>query len=535
MRAAGLIAALLGAAATAWAGASAAADIVSPRPSALAVTIYRDEAIANPAAAEWAGSGLGMISETRIVDLPAGDSRVVFQGVADGTLPQTAMLRDLPGQIVEQNFDFDLLSPGSLIGRSVDQRVQVVRTNPRSGRQTAEDAVLRSGPDGAVLDFGDRTEALHCGGPPERLVFAQIPPGLTGRAALSTHVRVQQAGRYRLTLAYLTVGLAWNAAYVARVAPDGHHLDLSGWVTLANHDGASFTNATTSVVAGRLARQAVALAQRIVSHRAPGCWPMGNSHHPQGDRLYLAEAEEMMLARDEAKGMVMSYAMAPMAIPAPAPPPPPPMARQSDLGDYKLYTLDGPTTVAGRQTKQVLFLHQPDVAFDTVYVARLSSQYANPLAIPSHPTEITLRLDNKPAKGLGRALPAGAVLLRQAQGGRDQVVGQPALRDVPVGEPFELVAGQASDVQARWSITEVKRFSRAGRNGAAVSVTATLTNAGAGPVTAEVRDQVAGRRNYAVAAESQPHDTKAGDPVWRLDLPANGEASVTYTAEFLFY
>jgi len=520
-----------------FASAARAGDVLSARPDVVAVTIYRDEAIPNPAAANWGGYGLAMINETRLVDLPAGQSRVVFQGVADGTLPQTAVLKDLPGRVVEQNFDFDLLGPGSLIGRSVGRQVQVIRTNPKTGKEAAEAAVLRSGPNGAVLDFGGRVEALQCGGPPERLVFADIPQGLNGRASLSTLVRVDRPGRYRLRLAYLTVGLAWKADYVARVAPDGQHLDLAGWITLANHDGASFVNAPTAVVAGRLAREAVELARRVVARRTPGCWPMGNSHHPRGETMYLAEDEEPMQARGMmAFDRAMRVNAPAMAMPPPPAPPPPPRARESDLGDYKLYTLDEPTTVAARQTKQVLFLSQADVAFDTVYVFKaVSSQPATGGEVKG-PAETTLRLENKAAKGLGRALPAGAVSVRQRQGdGPERFIGEPQVRDVPVGEPFELVTGQASDVQVAWRITGLQRYDKAGRHGVRVSVEATATNAKGRPVVAEFRDQVAGRTGYGVVAESQGHGTKAGDPVWRLELPANGEASLTYTAEYLAY
>ncbi|MGA0601887.1 DUF4139 domain-containing protein [Caulobacter sp. KR2-114] len=531
--------ALLLAAALAAAFTSArvlAAEVVSPRAEAVAVTVYRDDGVPEPAAATWGGYGLAMIRETRTVDLPAGDSRIVFQGVADGTLPQTAALKDLPGRIVEQNFDFDLLSPGSLIQRSVGGRVQVVRTNPRTGRETAEDAVLKSGPDGAVLDFGDRVEALQCGGPPERLVFDQVPSGLTGLAALSTRVRVTQAGRYRLTLAYLTVGLAWKTDYVARIAPDGRTLDLTGWITLANHDGASFPDAETSVVAGNLARQAVILAQGLVARRAPGCWPMGNSHHPRGERLYLAEAEDL----SERLGEVVVTAErrserlqnVPTAVTAFAPPPPPPPPKQSDLGDYKLYTLAEPTTVAARQTKQVMFLQQAKVDFDTDYVFELS-----PVADQQPPgegaSEIVLRLENKPVTGLGRALPAGDISLRQSQGGAERLIGEASLDDVAVGAPFELKLGEASDVRLAWRVVKSEAFSRAGRRGVRASLELTASNASRAPVTAEVRLPISGWRGARIVAESQPHGSRAGDPIWRLPVPAHAEAPLRYTLERL--
>ena len=516
-------------------GASAqAAEVVSPRAEALAVTIYRDDGVDEPAAAEWSSPGLAMIRETRTVDLPAGESRIVFQGVADGTLPQTAALKDVPGRIVEQNFDFDLLSPGSLLQRSVGEGVHVVRTNPKTGKETTVPATLRSGAAGAVLDFGDHVEALQCGGPPERLVFDQVPQGLTGRAALSTRVRVTQAGRYRLTLAYLTVGLAWKAAYVARVAPDGHSLDLTGWITLANHDGASFPAATTSVVAGKLARQMLQIAGHVVAQRTPGCWPMGNSHHPHGQSLYLAEAEMFAVPLDEiivtAQRREQTMQDVPVAISAftgrVAPP------KQSDLGDYKLYTLAEPTTVAAHQTKQVRFLDQPKVAFDTAYVFEMYPTVDQ--APPDEgPTRLTLRLENKAARGLGRALPAGDISLRQDQGGAERMIGSAPVNDVAVGDPFELDLGEASDVRVKWRVVKVAAFSRGRRHGFRASLELTASNASPARVTAEVRLAIGGWRGGAIVAESLPHGARAGDAVWRLEVPAQGTAPLRYTLEHL--
>jgi len=209
-----------------------------------------------------------------------------------------------------------------------------------------------------------------------------------------------------------------------------------------------------------------------------------------------------------------------------------PRASQSDLGDYKLYSLDEPTTVAARQTKQVLFLHQDRVKFDKVYVFKLGDWLLDGAddAEGRGATTPTLRLENKPEKGLGRALPAGAVSIRQSQGGAERFLGQPDLRDVPVGEPFELEIGQAADVQASWRIVGRTRSKVNGQALQRSTVEATLTNAKTTPVTAEVR-MLGSEGSLKVLDETSPHTTKAGDPVWSLTVPAGGEASVTCTVE----
>ena len=515
---------------TLGAGDASAADVASPGPSAVAVTIYRDDAIPDPAAARWIGYGLAMISETRDVVLPAGDVRLALEGVTDGIITETASLSGFPGKVLEQNFDFELLSPATLIEHSVGRQVQVARTNPRTGRRLLEPARLVAGPDGTVLDFGGaRVEALGCSGLPEGLVFDGVPAELTGKPTLSIRLRVAKAGTYRLRLSYMTIGLAWKAAYVARLAPDDKTLQLTGWITLANHDAVGFAGAQTSVVAGELARNAIRIVSPLVARRQSACWPHGNSHHPVGVTPYLAEAERLGTVSEmvvTAQRRQMSLQRLPLAITAFAAPAPPPRAKESDLGDYKLYTIDEPTTVAARQTKQVAFLSLPNAAYDTVRTYRAGA-FA-PVGEQTHPAVTTLRLKNDAAKGLGRSLPAGAVAVMAAPpGGDDRYLGAPDIRDVPVGEPFELALGASSDVSVRDVTTASGRTGDTRR----IAKTITAINASARSATVEIRQPAFGR-DFRIAAESETHGLKAGDPIWRVTLPPGGTATVTYALQW---
>ncbi len=348
----------------------AAADVVSKAPDAVAVTVYRDHAATAASLRNEGGggaSGLAMIAETRTVDLPAGRTRIAFQGVADAIIPASAALTGLPGRLVERNFDYDLLDPGSLIEKSVGQRVTIRRTNPRTGKVTEEPATLRSGPDGVVAQTSHGVEALGCGAGPQALVFDHLPPGLAAQPTLSVIADAPRAGRYRLTLSYLAVRIDWSADYVARLSADGATLDLTGWLTLSNRSGMSFADAPTAVVAGALARVAPDLPDISPKQVETECWPMGTTSD------FTRPAAPEGLARDEAANM-----------PEPAPPPmqrmfgsfmaAAPMAKPrvqaTSLGDYKLYSLVEPTTVAAMQTKQIRFLHQTGVSFETLYVAR---------------------------------------------------------------------------------------------------------------------------------------------------------------------
>jgi hypothetical protein len=507
-----------------FASPAAAADIVSSAPQAVAVTIYRDRPMNTPELAQLGDAdtdGLALVSEDRDVDLPAGRSRLRFEGVADGIIPQSAGVEGLPVPPAERDFDYNLLTPGALVAASLGQDVELVRTDRKTGRETRQSAVIRSGPDGVVLEVGGRFEALGCGGEAEKLVFDRVPDGLSPRPTLSLAVDAPHAGHYRVRLSYLTVRMDWTADYIARVAPDGRSLALTGWITLANRTATAFDNAPTEVVAGHLARVPVEIPQPQTPVSNPQCWPVQTTSSG-----WLTPSPQVAGVPMVARSFALAAPPAPVAARK--------LAIESQLGDYKLYTLPEPTTVAARQTKQVLFLDQPAVKFDTVYAYTVQQSDDAPVDLTPQPARIVMRLDNTAAQGLGRPLPEGSIQLRQAPAaayGRESLIGEPDLdRDVPVGEPFELRLGQAPDVMVAERVTSDQR-SAADRVRRAFEVVA--ANAKAVPAVVEIRHDRAGETGFKVVAESVPHGDKSGDPLWRLTVPAGGARTLSYAVEYL--
>ncbi len=490
--------------------------VVSAKPEAVAVVIYRDGParafdFARPGGEDT--RGLALIVETRSVDLPAGRSRIRFEGVADGIIPQSAAVQGLPGRIAERNFDYDLLSPGSLLAHSIGQTVRLVRTDAKTGREHQEAATLVSGPDGVMLKVGGHIEALNCGGETERLVFDHAPSGLSDKPTLSVLADAPRAGRFQVRVSYLTVRLNWAADYVARINPDGRTLALTGWLTLANRGATGFADAPTEVVAGHLARQPVDLPSIAAKPVQPECWPDETTHGG-----WPAPPSPMLLEpRVPGVRMASPMVMRTMMVTAEK------RVSQSQLGDYKLYTLAEPTTVAARQTKQVMFLDQPAVRFETVYTHAVSG-YGSASG-PPEAAAVVLRLENKSDHGLGQPLPAGNISLRLRHAGRELFAGEhPLARDVPVDEPFEIDGGAASDV----SITERKTSD----TGHSAAFELFATNAKRTAVTVEIRHQRGYRAGFEVAAESAPHGLTAGDPVWRLAIPAGESRQLTYTVSY---
>lgn len=169
---------------------AAMADAISPAPDSVLVTIYRGSNLPLDESFH-VGNGLALISETRTIEIPAGTSKIVFLGVADAIVPQTAGIDGLPAIILESNFDYDLLTPGALIAKSHGERVRVVRTDAATGREVEREAIIRSGPEGVVLEIDGRAEALDCSGLAEKLIFPRVPAGLADEPRLSMTVRAE--------------------------------------------------------------------------------------------------------------------------------------------------------------------------------------------------------------------------------------------------------------------------------------------------------------------------------------------------------
>jgi len=520
--------ALIGALALAAALPASAATIASSAPETVAITLYRDgdgpfQTLNSWQRVQAAEKGLILVTETRTVDLPAGRHVIRFDGVAEGLIPQSAAVEGLPGKAVERNYDYALLSPGTLVERSLGQPIRIVRTNRKTGRQQTVDATLVQGPAGLMVRTAEGVEALGCSGGPERLVLDRTPDGLTDKPSLSTVVDVPAPTRARLTVSYLALGVNWQADYVAAIHPDGKHLDLTGWLTLVNSGGSRFVDAPTQAVAGKLSRQYVRVDKGQAKPINRACWPMDTTHvgKPRQDEtppppLAMPAPVPVMAARGALDEMVVVTGGRAK------------LATQSNLGDYKLYTLPEPVTLNARQTKQVAFLDQKDVAFQRLYAVEMDTydDYDDPDAAMIVP-DVVLRLENKAANGLGKPLPSGALSAIETADGRPAFAGEQAVRDVAVGEPLDLVIGGAMDVRARPRLVEDRDLSK---DRVRRIYEVDLSNAKTIPVTVELRQNPA-PTGFKVVAEQARHELRNGKVAWRITLAPGESRTFRYVIE----
>ncbi|MGC1269646.1 MAG: hypothetical protein WA842_03515 [Croceibacterium sp.] len=492
-------------------------------PSNLSVTLYRDPERGEGEAMSRANpQGFAMISETRQVTLPPGESTIRFTGVAEGMVAVSAIVTGLPGGTIEKNRNADLLSPAALVDGTLGNRVHITRTNPATGVETSEQAVVRTRADGGlVLQTSAGFEAVRCSGLPERLTFDRIPGGLSPQPVFTLDTRDASGGTYTVQLTYLAWGFDWQAHYVATLAEpergDALRMKLMSWLTLLNDNGQSFDNAELLVVAGRI--NVVSDFEDLAD--PPRAQPLRLTCYPLGST---------------ADGSQPEYAF------APPPPPPapvmamaPPMMQESrnadivvtgsrimkateeNLGDLKLYRVPERVTVAAKALKQVAFLDEDRVEGRLLYRASCSPYEEQAEAVDAERLLVTI---NDKRHGLGMALPQGGITFYEPAADSLQLVAEADLRDHASGQDVEIALGSSAQVQAQCrngqDSASVKGWRRMGE---------TLTNANPVPVT--VRLQFGDAARYTLRGLTGVRVTD-GQRIIEVSVPANGRRTLSW-------
>jgi hypothetical protein len=440
----------------------------------VAITIYNEN--------------LALVKDTRRVTLAPGPNRLALREVSGRMRPETASLRSLshPGALtlVEQNFDFDLLTPAKLLEKYVGRTVRVVKTHPTTGAESVETATVLAANNGVVLRIGDRIET----GLPGRIVYDGVPPNLRDRPTLVTELHSARAGVQTLELSYLSGGLSWKADYVAELNAADSALDLNGWVTLTNTSGTAYPSARLQLVAGDVNR-----------------------------------------VRDELRQAAgMAARMAKAATPASN-------MQQESLFEYHLYTLQRPTTIADNQTKQVALLSASGVPVTKELVLQGNDYYYRSSVGDlgqKMKVAVFVRFENREASRLGMPMPKGVVrVYKKDSAGNAQFVGEDRIDHTPRNEKVSLRLGEAFDLTADKKQTDFRR--REPSNKASYvfesAYEIVLRNAKKEAATVVVREPLPG--DWTMLEESSRHaKVAAGTAEWRVPVPAEGSTTLRYRA-----
>ena len=454
-----------------------------------------------------------LVQDIRRLDIASGRSRIEFPDVSARIRPETLSFAASGAAIMEQNFDFDLLTPAKMMEKAIGQTVTLIRTNPATGAETRERAKVLSTAGGVVIQIGDRIEVLRDDGLPVRVVFDRVPPNLRARPTLSVNVLSSRSGTRPASIRYLTPGLGWNADYVALYDEGDGTIDMQGWVTLTNNTGTTFHNANTLLVAG-----------------SP------SSANSYNNRRNVRSSRSLSRPGTET-------------------------ADREQLGDFYLYPIAGRTTIANAQTKQVSFLDVQGVKARKVYTRAVGWMQSDSDA---QNAKSSIAFSSSREGGLGDALPAGTVRFYQRDSqGSPQFIGENGIGHTPMGSELSLVTGDAFDVfvQAevekrdritldewetykRWQVYEDGEIVRQGtaqypKIAYRTTMRYTFTNAKSTPVDVELiqggLDRGWWARDFRVTSEDvKGEQLNFSTRKYVVTVPANGErvVRVTYATRY---
>jgi hypothetical protein len=470
-------------------------------PSLLGIAVF---ACVMPAAAEAAdesesGPGVSLtvynqnfaiVKERRKMDLKQGVGVVRFPDVATTIVPETVQFNSFApagdSQVLEQNYEFDLLSADRLLEKYIDKKIGVIT---RDGG-LIEGTLLSADPSQLVLAGDQGIDLVPRGKNVKDIRFASLPAGLLTRPTLVWKVRSGQAGDHLVKVAYRADAINWRVDYRAVAAADEKTLDLAGWVTINNQSGTTYSDAGLKLMAGDV---------HVVQPNESGV-------------LELSSNEEIRLSR---KGG--------------------PAFEEKSFAEYHLYTLGRTTTLANAQTKQIELIKVEGIPVAKRYLVRTP-----PAALEAQSgagggqVEVILEFKNskETRAGLGIPLPKGPFRVYQVDADRQtEFVGQDEIDHTPKDEPIRIRIGYAFDLTANRVQTATRN--RAGERWTEQDWKITLRNHKDQPATIVVEEPLIGHYNWEILGKSQEYRKKDFRTLeFTADLPPNSEKTITYKVRY---
>jgi hypothetical protein len=457
------------AALVAHAGAHAAdlPDSTAAERKAVSVTVYN--------------VNLALVRETRTLSVDRTGARSLrFMDVPASIDPRTVHLESLtaPGElsVLEQNYEYDLISPEKLLEKYVGREVEIVEQAEDLTTRTVK-AELLSMNGGPVYRIDNRIVLGQSG----KVTLPTLPADLVARPTLVWTLDARKAGKHEVEASYLTDNMNWSADYVAVVDADDKETSLNGWVTIDNKSGATFADAVLKLVAGDMRR---------------------------------VRPAQPMAAMEQRMDMALKAAA--------------PQFAEEQFFEYHLYTLERPTTIKDNQTKQLSLFQASKVPVTKklMLVGQpwfYRGQYGT--LAQDEKVAVTLELVNAQKDGLGIPLPRGIVrVYKKDRSGAQQFVGEDSIDHTPKDETVRLKVGDAFDVVADRTQTEYKVISpRESESAYEISI----RNRKDEPVTVTVREPVGG--DWRIVSSSLPgKKLDAATIEFAVPVPANQEVKLTY-------
>ncbi|BDA77132.1 DUF4139 domain-containing protein [Leptospira kobayashii] len=371
--------------------------------------------------------GVGLVRETRNIDLPKGIRVLRFEDVPSQIIPQTVRVKATDPKkltVFEQNYEYDLISQERLLEKYVGKEVTIYRDSYEKGKETPVKATLIANNGSPVYKIGNEISLGYYG----RVTVPTIPDNLFAKPTLVWKLKNDTEKEQELEVSYQTHGMSWSADYILVLEKNEEEAGLNSWVTLNNTSGTRFSNATLQLVAGKV---------QLVSNRPQYAPAMRAVKKSMENEAYSDAAPEF---------------------------------QQENLSEYYLYTLDQPTTIGYNQTKQVQLFQTENVGIKKYFVFENLPMYEGNEKNFNN-ADVKYIFKNAKNNNLGRPLPSGTIRVFKADSkGRQQLLGEDTIDHTPENEEVRIKTGQAFDVVANGKRTSFENFKISDGNKASYSV-----------------------------------------------------------------
>ncbi len=374
--------------------------------------------------------GMGFVKDVRHVKLKKGTQKVTIEDVAQQIDASSVGFRCLnnPGtvSVLEQNYQYDLISPQAILEKSVGKRVRFTRAMGNTKESVA--GILLSSPT-SVVNTGNGSQYSYNGlvikaddgriilSPEGEIDVLEMPEGLISKPSLLWDLDSDKDQEAEMELSYLTQGMSWSANYVVTL-DDKNMADLQGWVTMNNQSGVSFNDAKLKLLAGDV-----------------------NIVRPQ-NRGFGGGGARGALADTKSGGF-----------------------NEESLFEYHLYTLQRPATVKNKESKQLSLMEGSQIPIKKQIIFDSMGGYQD-----FYPSEgevgtgaltplVKVKFANDEKSHLGMPMPAGKIRLYQRDSkGSLQFIGEDQINHTPRNEKITLNVGRSFDVRADRKRTDFKRL-----------------------------------------------------------------------------
>lgn len=361
----------------------------NPERKSLAVTVYNDD--------------LGVVKDTRVMQIPKGKSEIRLTDVSERIDPTSVHIK-FSGNILEQNYQYDLASMDKILKRYINKKVRLIdsKGNPIEGilLTTGNQIVLKLESSGLIMI--PNLDSY-------RLYVDELPEGLITVPTLIWLVDSKKDGSQDIEVSYQTKGLSWQAEYVAVLNSSDTKMDFNSWVSINNYSGTSYPDANIKLVAGDVNRVS----------------------EPHG----FYESEVMVkMARDAAA----------------------PMFEEKSFFEYHIYEMLRPSTIANNETKQISLFEVSDVNIIKKYYYKTGSSNSRS---NSGKVSVIVEFENKIENNLGIPMPKGKVRLYKSDGKTLEFIGEDLIDHTAKNEKLKLKVGDAFDIVVEETLVNEKRIS----------------------------------------------------------------------------